>query len=204
MSIIKKVMGNDFAQLHPMLQKRYALENGMMLKAQGIMTTIKGGPKWFAPLFHLGVKWKLLFPEHGQNIPFVITNKAYIDETGESNLHWERIFYFENNIRYFNANMSLDHSTNIIKDYLGEPALIYSDLIFNVTEEGFLHISSLNQRLVLGQIEIPIPKILQGLATVSEKYNDENKRYEISVTVKNPLIGTVFCYEGVFSINEYP
>lgn len=202
MSIFKKVMGNRFQQLHPALQKRYDLTDGMTFKATGIMREIKGGPRWLYPLFHLGVNWKLLFPERGKSIPFTIKNSAYIDNNGEKFVHWERIFHFGDKRRYFNALMSLDEKRLVIKDYLGEPALVYSDLAFYVTAEGHLTIISLNQRLVLGKLEIPIPKVLQGLAVVTEKYSESKQVYEISVTVKNKLIGTIFSYEGVFTVDE--
>ena len=98
--------------------------------------------------------------------------------------------------------MSLDEERLVIKDYLGEPHIVYADLAFIVTAEGYLMITSLNQKLVLGKLEIPLPQLFQGLATVTEKYVDERACYQITVTVKNPLIGTVFSYEGEFSVDE--
>lgn len=204
MSIYKKVMGTDFALLHPMLQKRYDLPDGTTFKASGVMHEIKGGPAWLYPLFRIGVRWKLLFPEHGKSIPFSITNTAFSTEAGESHIHWERIFHFENKNRYFNALMSLDEERLVIKDYLGEPPLFYSDLAFTVTDEGHLKIDSLNQRLVLGKLEIPLPRFLQGLATVTEKYLEAQELYQITVTVRNPIIGAVFSYEGTFSPGQQP
>lgn len=202
MSIYRKVMGKDFTKLHPMLQKRYDLQDGMNFQATGMMREIKGGPKWLFPIFWLGVKWKLLFPEHGNSIPFTIKNTAFMSKSGESQIHWERIFYFQNKRRYFNALMSLDEHRLVIKDYLGEPALFYSDLAFTVTETGALKIHSLNQRLVLGKLEIPLPRLLQGLATVTETYLDGDELYQIQVSVRNPIIGSVFSYEGTFSPND--
>jgi hypothetical protein len=202
MAIFEKVMGDDFSRLHPMLQKRYDLPEGAVFKAAGIMHEIKGGPKWLYPLFRIGTKWKLLFPERGKSIPFSITNTAYIADDGESHVHWERVFYFGNKKRYFNALMSLDKEQLIIKDYLGEPHVVYADLAFTVIAEGYLKITSLNQKLVLWKLEIPLPKLFQGLATVTERYVDELECYRISVHVKNPLIRTVFSYEGEFSADE--
>ena len=63
-------------------------------------------------------------------------------------------------------------------------------------------IKSLGQRLVLGKIEIPLPRIFQGLATVTERFDDEQGLYQIHVTVRNPLIGMVFSYEGMFSADD--
>ncbi len=202
MSIYKQVMGNDFNRLHPMLQQRYNLPVGAIFKASGVMKEIHGGPQWLYPLFRIGIRWKLLFPEHGKDIPFTIKNHAFVSDTGESQVHWERIFQFTKKRRFFNALMSLDAKRSVIQDYLGEPYLLYSDLALHVTNDGSLTIESLGQRLVLGKLEIPLPRLFQGLATVVERYDDERALYHIYVTVRNPLIGTVFSYEGTFSADE--
>ena len=198
MSIYKKALGSDFENLHPMLQKRYDLHSGDFFRAAGMMSTIKGGPRWLYPLFLLGTQWKLLFPEHGRRIPFSILNRARTAPNGEEQIHWERIFHFGQKIRYFNALMSLDEKRLVIKDYLGEPALLYSDLVFTVSNEGSLYIQSKDQRLVIGKFEVPLPTFLQGLATVREGYDDLRDVYTINVNVRNPLIGNVFSYEGEF------
>ena len=202
MSIYQKVLGDDFDRLHPMLQKRYQLQEGTPFVAQGVMHEIKGGPKWLLPFFYLGVYFKLLFPERGVDIPFTIKNTAYRSNQGESAVYWERIFYFDKKKRYFNARMSVDEDRGMVKDYLGEPSPLYSDLHFTVTNDGGLEITSLKQRLVLGKVEIPLPKFLQGLAQVRETYVEADEVYQISVHVHNPLIGRVFSYEGVFSYGE--
>ncbi|WP_028392216.1 DUF4166 domain-containing protein [Bacillus cihuensis] len=202
MSIYKKVLGNQFNVLHPMLQKRYDISAKKPFQAYGVMKTIKGGPKWLYPFFLLGVNWKLLFPEHGHLIPFSIVNTARIGNNGEEQIHWERIFYFEGKKRFFNAVMSLDHERLVIKDYLGEPSLFYSDLSFHVSQTGEVQIESKDQRLVLGLLEIPVPKFLQGLATVTEAYIEDRKVFSIKVEVRNPLIGLIFAYEGEFTPNE--
>ncbi|MDN4492551.1 DUF4166 domain-containing protein [Ureibacillus aquaedulcis] len=202
MSVYKKALDKEFYRLHPMLQKRYSFSNHAPFQAQGVMKSIKVGPKFLYPLFWLGTKRKLLFPEYGTNIPFKILNTPFVGADGEEQIHWERVFYFGEKKRYFNALMSYDPERNLIKDYLGEPSILYSDLVFIVSSDGSLRIESSKQRLVLWKIEIPIPKILQGLATVTEKYSEEKRVFQISVDVRNPLIGHIFSYEGEFKPNE--
>lgn len=202
MSIYKEVMGKDFVRLHPKLKQRYEQLEFTPFQAYGVMKNIRGGPKYLYPIFHLGVMWKLLFPERGEDIPFTITNTPLIGVNGERQIHWERVFYFKNKKRYFNALMSLDAKRNIIKDYLGEPRLIYSDLVMTAMADGSLQIDSKDQRLVLGMIEIPLPRLFQGLASVNERYVEEKNVFHIKVVVTNPIIGTVFAYEGEFSPND--
>ncbi|WP_077213528.1 DUF4166 domain-containing protein [Bacillus dakarensis] len=202
MSIYKQILREDFYKLHPMLQKRYEFPNESPFKATGVMKRIQGGPRYLYALFLMGVKCKLLFPEQGEDIPFSIINTPYKGKNGETQIHWERTFYFGKKRRYFNALMSLDRERKIVKDYLGEPPVFYSDLSFRVTSEGTIEINSRKQRLVLGNLEIPLPKWFQGLAFVTEKYCEHSKTFQISVQVKNPIFGTIFAYEGEFVPNE--
>ncbi|MBM7587043.1 hypothetical protein JOC86_003595 [Bacillus pakistanensis] len=200
MSVYKKVLGEQFNRLHPMLQKRYELKEDF--KGSGLMRMIQGGPKWLYPMYLIGVKWKLLFPEEGKDVPFTIVNSTITGINGEEQVHWERIFYFKNRKRYFNALMSYDSKHNMVKDYLGEPHIVYSDLSFQITPQGYLKIESKSQRLVLGKIEVPLPRLFQGIARVTEKYVEARNVYYIKVEVKNPFIGVVFCYKGEFTEDE--
>ena len=196
--IYENVLGNQFKTLHPALQKRYSIKPGQSFRASGVMDEIKGGPFWLYPLFYLGVYFKLFFPEHGKQVPFTILNQTKTGSNGELQIHWERAFYFQKKTRYFNALMSESSSKNIIKDYLGEPAIFYSDLSFQIESANSLTITSKKQRLLFGRFEIPLPKFLQGLATVKETYDEDRESFTISVSVRNPLIGSVFSYKGAF------
>ncbi|TFB22818.1 DUF4166 domain-containing protein [Filobacillus milosensis] len=197
MSIYEKVLGDKFNKLHPMLQKRYELMGERAIVGKGVMYTIQGGTRLLNPIMKLGTKRKLLFPEKGEQIPFMIKNTPR--ENGQQ-IHWERAFEFER-LRYFNALMSYDSRRQVIKDYLGEPPIVYSDLIFQVSN-GELIITSSKQRLILGKIELPLPKWLQGQARVKERFNDELNKFEISVEVTNSLIGQIFAYEGEFTSED--
>ncbi|MDQ0298346.1 hypothetical protein J2S78_000754 [Salibacterium salarium] len=204
MTIYKQVLGDEFHRLHPALQRRYELIDGSRFEGEGVMRTVEGGPKLLLPLFALGARWKFLFPERGENIPFTMRNTRRTREDGQEEIYWERIFYFGKKKRFFNAIMSLDKQRNRIKDYLGDPPIVYSDLSFSTSRDGGLHITSEKQRLILGKMEIPIPKLFQGLATVSETFNEEHQVFEIKVVVKNLLIGRLFSYEGEFTSDDIP
>lgn len=203
MSIYKQILGDQFYKLQPMLQKRYAWPEEKKFKASGAMNRIGGMPKWLFPLFLLGTRRKFLFPEQGENIPFTIVNTNRIGQNGEKQVHWERTFYFKKKKRFFHALMSLDPDKNVVKDYLGEPSLFYSELVFFVSEEGHMRIESRKQRLVIGTIEIPLPKIFQGIVLVTEYYIEERDVFSIHVVIKNPLIGTLFEYEGEFQADDF-
>lgn len=203
MSIYKKILGDQFQLLHPMLQKRYELGVGEPFIAKGVMKNISGSPKWLYLLFLLGVKRKFLFPEQGNNIPFTIVNTSHIGSDGEEQVRWERTFYFARKKRHFNALMSRDDAHGIVKDYLGEPSLFYSELVFSVSSEGHMKIESKKQRFIAGHLEIPLPKMLQGNTFVTECYLEEKDMFYINVLITNPLIGHLFSYEGEFKVAPF-
>lgn len=202
MSIYKEILGEQFYRMHPMLQKRYGFEEAKTFKGTGVMHKITSGPKWLYLFKLFATRRKFLFPEHGNHIPFHIINKQQIGLNGEQQVHWERRFYFQNINRDFNALMTMDKDMQLVKDYLGEPSLFYSELTFEVTDYGHLEIESQKQRIVLGKYELPIPKLFQGNVLVKESYSEENEAFFIHVLIKNPLIGTLFEYKGEFRSDD--
>lgn len=202
MSIYKEILGEQYYKMQPMLQKRYGFEDDKTFKATGVMHKITSGPKWLYLFKLFATRRKFLFPEHGNYIPFHIINKQQIGSNGEQQVHWERRFYFQNINRDFNALMSLEKDKQLVKDYLGEPSLFYSELTFEVTDQGHLRIESQRQRIVLAKYEFPIPKLFQGNVLVKESYMEENEAFFIHVLITNPLFGTLFEYKGEFRSDD--
>lgn len=198
MTIYQELLGIDFERLHPNLQARYALPLGRPFHGVGTMSKIETGAKWLKPFLTLATHWKFLFPESGKDVPFKIKNTSRLLPTGETEIYWERTFYFENVTRHFNAFMTIDPKRSVVKDYLGEPSLFYSDLKFEVTPEGRLRISSGSQRFLVGNLEIPIPRMLEGVVIVEEGYDDSREVFTIQVDVSNRIVGRLMAYEGEF------
>lgn len=196
--IYETLLGKDFSKLHPLLQKRYRLPLNEEFFATGTMDVIKPGPKWMRPIYQLFTYNQFLFPESGENIPFTISNRSYLNENNLGEVYWERTFLFPSVTRKFNATMTVDLNRLIVKDYLGDPAIFYSDLYFQVTKEGFLMIRSGEQRLVLGK-EIALPEKFKGRVTVLEGYDDKLNVYTIHVSIWNDLLGRMMQYAGTFT-----
>lgn len=197
--IYETLLGENFLKLHPKLQERYRLPLNEEFCATGIMHVIESGPKLIRPMYKLFTRNHFLFPESGKNIPFTISNRSYLNENQQGEIYWERAFYFPDVIRKFNATMTVDLESKVVKDYLGDPAIFYSDLQFDVTEEGFLLIRSGKQRAVLGKGEISLPRALTGRVTVTEGYDEKLNVYTIHVSIFNDFIGRMMQYAGTFS-----
>lgn len=198
MTIYSTLLGKTFHKLHPKLQHRYALPLDRAFYAEGMMSEIQNGSKLLAPFYRLASKLNFLFPESGDNIPFTIVNRCLINEDGEAEVTWERTFFFPMAVRRFNAKMTVDLEKQLVKDYLGDVPLFYSDLLFDVTKDGFLMITSGMQKVVLGKKEISIPNLLQGRVNVLEGYDELKEVYTIHVSIYNSLIGRIMMYAGEF------
>ena len=199
MTIYRALLADQFTKLHPKLQQRYTLQLNQPFRAQGVMKTIETGRKLLRPFYHLASKARFLFPESGQHIPFEITNSSHINDKGEMEVYWERVFYFPNATRYFNAKMTIDTKKQIVKDYLGDPSFFYSDLRFDVTSTGHLLIRSGKQKMVCGALEVPMPSVLEGRVIVEEGYDDEKDVFTIYVSIYNDIFGRMMMYAGEFS-----
>ncbi|MDN7245587.1 DUF4166 domain-containing protein [Planococcus shenhongbingii] len=198
MTIYPVLLGKKFQKLHPKLQHRYALPFDRAFYAEGMMSEIQNGSKLLAPFYQFASKLNFLFPESGENIPFTIVNRCLINQDDEAEVSWERTFFFPKAVRKFNAKMTIDQEKKVVKDYLGDVPLFYSDLLFDVTKDGFLIITSGTQKVVLGKKEIPIPNFLRGRVTVLEGYDEMKDVYTIHVSIYNSLIGRIMMYAGEF------
>jgi hypothetical protein len=198
MTIYSTLLAEKFQQLHPKLQYRYSLPLNESFHARGVMYQIQTGSKLLHPFYKLVAKANFLFPESGENIPFTISNRSILNKAEEAEIYWERTFYFPEAIRKFNAKMTANLEHHIVKDYLGDRSFFYSDLLFDVTAEGYLMISSGKQKFVLGNIEIPIPNALKGRVAVMEGFDEVKDVYTIHVSIYNDVIGRIMMYAGEF------
>lgn len=199
MTIYSALLAEKFQQLHPKLQHRYALPLDQTFYATGVMHQIQNGGKLLTPFYQLAAKLNFLFPESGENIPFTIANRSVINQDHEAEVTWERSFFFPNAVRKFNAKMTIDLEKQLVKDYLGDVPLFYSDLLFEVTKDGFLLITSGTQKIVVGKKEVLIPNLFKGRAAVLEGYDDVKNVYTIHVSIYNSLLGRIMMYAGEFT-----
>jgi hypothetical protein len=194
-SIYETAMGRDFHQLHPKLQERYRLIKGKSFIGEGVMEEISGGSILLKPVFSIGAKLNLFFPERDMEVPFKIEN--HVRERGRKVIvEWNRSFFIKGKRRKFNAIMFLEGGEII--DYFGEPAVLVSTLEFQATQKGEMLISSRKQWLKLGSFRFPLPKFLHGSACIKESYDADCSRFKIEVDVNNPLFGQLFYYKGFF------
>ncbi|GGG70994.1 DUF4166 domain-containing protein [Paenibacillus radicis (ex Gao et al. 2016)] len=199
-SIYEKILGDEFHQLHPRIQERFGFSSsdGIASVGSGEMDFIWYNKLAYVPLA-LGASRHIMFPQGGKRVPFSIENFAYRDRYGRETVTWIRKFKFNNKVRRFDATMIYSEQRKRIVDYLGDKQHLAVDLTLSVTDKGGIRIRSGDQRFYEGLLGFQFPRMLTGNADVEEWYDDAAECYRISVHVKSPLIGTVFCYRGRFT-----
>ncbi|WP_051314770.1 DUF4166 domain-containing protein [Alteribacter aurantiacus] len=195
--IYEKVLGEAFDQLHPEMKKKFGLQLKGAFQATGKgYLTITGGKGWQRPLWHLGAKDHLFFPERGERVPFSIVTKAYQDEKGIDRVAWTRRFHFQNCTRAFDAVMYADPSRRVIMDDLGISGRITSSLRMTVSEDRGLRIVSDQTWLNVGSWKVLLPQILAPQVIVNEHYDEKEQAFHVQVDVKSRLFGRLISYEG--------
>ncbi|WP_341277754.1 DUF4166 domain-containing protein [Paenibacillus sp. FSL H8-0537] len=198
-SIYEKVLGADFARLHPRIQERFGFSStdGMASIGEGVMEEIWYSKRVAIPLY-IGSSRHIMFPQGGSQIPFTIGNYAYADQFGRETVTWIRTFKFPQKIRRFDATMIYSRKHEKIVDYLGTKQHLAVDLDISAVPGGGIRIRSGQQRFYERFLQFRFPRMLTGEADVTEWYDEALDKYRISVQVNNPLLGTIFRYSGSF------
>jgi hypothetical protein len=202
-SIFEQALGDDFARLHPMLQKRFGvgLDAGYACVGTGVMSSLRRGPWWTLPFLYLGRRRNILVPDVGTDVPFVIENYPYLDPYGRETVTFAREYRVRRRPSRFDATMVL-HDGRVV-DYLGTHQHLAVDLEMEVTDDGSLHLRSGAQRFYEGRVAFRFPMVFSGRADLRESYDDQAGVYRIDLAVSNRLLGFLFGYTGEFTC-EFP
>jgi hypothetical protein len=203
-SIYQRVLGDDFARLHPKIQERFGFSSadGVASIGTGVMDEIWRGPAYTLPFLRLGSWRNLLFPERGTDVPFTVENYAYRDRFGRETVTWVRTFEMPTVRRRFDATMIYSESRDVVVDYLGTHQHLAVDLALSVADNGGLRLTSGEQRFYEGLIAFRFPLALSGDAEVVEWYDDAAERFAIDVRVTNRHLGPLFGYRGTFTADH--
>ena len=200
-SIYQRVLGSDFAKLHPQIQRRFSLTSGGGVAAigTGTMDRIWHGALYTLPFLYVGTWRSIMFPEQGRNVPFSIQNYAYRDPLGREIVTWVRTFS-TSKVRRFDAYMIYSEQRGCIVDYLGTHQHLAVELELNVAPNGGLRLRSGAQRFYEGPLSFSFPLFFSGVADVCEWYDDQEKCFRIEVSASNRKWGKLFGYSGRFQV----
>lgn len=204
-SVLQRAMGEEFDRLHPKLRRQYAIKSGegVMGRGRGVMTEITHGRAFMLPFLGLGARRLLLFPETGTDVDFSVENYAYVDPLGRETLTWTRVFHFPKP-RRFDEYLVYSPRRQGLVIYAGSHQHLAVDLIPSVDADGALCLQTGGQRLYEWPLGISFPRFFSGIAQVRESFSDLRDRYEIEVTIDNPVFGHIFGYKGWFQHEDEP
>ena len=200
-SIYERAMGSDFARLHPQIQRRFGFSSrdNVASIGTGMMEEIWHGPACTLPFLYIGSWRRIMFPEHGRNVPFQIQNYAYLDPRGRETVTWIRTFR-ANRQRRFDAYMLYSEQRSCIIDYLGTHQHLAVDIELSAAPNGGLRLRSGAQRFYEGPVAFTFPLLFSGIAEVCEWYDDARQEFRIEVNVINKTWGRLFGYKGSFQV----
>ena len=200
-SIYQKALGVDFKRLHPKIQERFGFSSldGVACIGNGIMDEVWHGRFYTLPFLYIGTWRRIMFPEKGKNVPFILENFAFLDNLGRETVTWIRRFEI-GKARRFDAYMIYSEQRKRIVDYLGTHQHLPVDIDLSVGENGGLRLRSGSQRFYEGPIGFSIPLFFSGLADVCEWYDESIQKYRIEVNVYNRTWGRIFGYRGSFNV----
>jgi hypothetical protein len=201
-SIYQEMLGDDFARLHPKLQWRFGFSSadGVCQIGTGVMDEIWRGRAFTLPFLLLGSTRRVLFPSRGRDVPFTISNYAYVDGFGRETVTWSRRFKMRRRYRAFDATMVRSQERGLIVDYLGTHQHLAVDIHCSVDDDGAMCLRTGDQRFYEGRVGFRFPALLTGVATVREWWDESAQRFRIDVSVVNRLFGPLFGYRGSFTV----
>lgn len=205
-SIYEAALGDEFQRLHPQLQKRFGFSSadGVCQIGTGVMSRVWRGPFWTLPFLLIGSTRRVLFPSSGRDVPFTISNYAYVDSFGRETVTWSRRFKMKNRIRAFDATMILSERRGRIIDYLGTHQHLAVDIDCSVDDSGAICIRTGDMRFYERFVGFSFPMLFAGHAVVRESWDEDAQLYNIDVNVSNRVFGPLFGYCGTFTLSERP
>jgi hypothetical protein len=205
-SIYQEALGDEFERLHPKLQWRFGFSSadGVCQVGSGVMDRVWRGRFWTLPFLFLGSTRRVLFPSRGRNVPFTISNYAYVDDFGRETVTWSRRFKMKHKIRAFDATMILSEERGVVIDYLGTHQHLAVDIHCSVDDTGAMCIRTGDMRFYERALGFTFPMLFAGVAVVREWWDEPTATFRIDVNVANRVFGPLFGYHGSFTVVERP
>lgn len=196
-SVYQRVLGERFAELDPRLQRYFGeIPAGSVGRGEGVYAEAGSRHRWLRPLLAWLAWRRILFPEHGRDVPFTVVNTPGRD----GSLSAERRFALPQRERMMVDTMRARHGRLV--DRLGRRRGLEADLHLSV-HDGGLRMRSGAFRLRLGSLRLPLPRL--AVMTLDERTSPADpERQRVDVRIVAPLLGEVFVYRGDFAYEVGP
>jgi hypothetical protein len=191
-SVYQRALGEDFASLDPRLQTYFGpIPSGWVGVGTGVYRVAGSRYRLLRPVLAL-LAWRhVLFPELGEDVPFVVTNSPGPD----GSLSAWRTFEFPHRTRISEDTMTVLDGR--FHDRLGKRRGLDVGIRIGVVSGG-LHMTSTSLALRVGRMRIPLPPAATMHLDERTDQTDPSRQH-VDVRITAPLLGEVFRYTGTFT-----
>lgn len=188
-SVWERAFGDELATLSPGLRTYFALPPASMIgHGTGVYTEAGSRVRWLWPVLAFLAWRRILFPEHGRDVPFTVVNTP----TPEGTLRAVRTFAFAARTRTMVDEMRIVDGH--LHDFLGRRGGLEARLAATV-DDGMLRLTTTRLWLHLGPVRLPLPNVAR--IALTERTLDDGQH--VDVALRSPLVGEWFVYRGSFT-----
>lgn len=171
---------------------------------EGRMEKVWHHPRWLKPFFYPLAWAEILFPETGQDIPARMIVTGLRDENGYAAQTWYRTFAFPRE-RRFNALMAYDPVHECVVERLGPFHLLWMAWAIHFHPPDTVEIKTTRCSLHIGRLRVQLPSLLYPqVQAVERAVSGRDDQIEITLSVSHPWLGTLFGYNGTFTLRREP
>lgn len=201
-SLYRQVLGTQWDDLAPVIQRHYDLKDGETLQAEGALNLHHS--TLLTPMLHVTGWFGLLFPEQGSEVRTTLTNEAGVDANGNLYVAWGRRLHFKTpdgaeRLRRFDSVVTLlargDETLALERVALKQAVA----LRMSAGADGALVYESDGFYAVPGSWRIPMPTPVR-LVIREWPHPTEPDAFRMEFHMTAPLLGSAFGYEGEFRI----
>ena len=201
------VLGDDLAGLHPRLQAYFsAIPAGHHGFGRGVFDAVGTPRRWLWPALALLSRTGVVFPVWQHDVPFTVVNRPAGDPSRQA-VTGDRFFALRQGGRHMRDVISADGSGpgsgSGLRDRLGAPPRLDTELAASVVE-GTLRLRSTRVAFLVGGLRIPLPGRISPVVELTESFDDALGAQRVSLTVRAPLVGTIYQYAGSFRYEIRP
>lgn len=196
-SLFERAVGDGWSSLDAPLQERYGFTSDEKVKAvaTGEMTEIRTS-LLAHPLLRLLSNDDFLFPCRDRDVAYRVESHAFEDSRGFDAVYIERRFQTSPPQRFVDT-LYWSPEREAVVDHFGCSGRIAAELRFG-EDDGDLAITLGRQWLRVRGRYLPLPPPFKVSATLRDGFDDEQERYRVEASVRNPLLGELYMYTGWF------
>lgn len=187
----ESALGGDLAGLHPQLRSYFAaIPAGRHGVGRGSFDRVGTPRRWLWPVLALLARDGVLFPVWEHDVPFLVVNRP-----GPAKVDAVRRFQFPAGPLDMVDAIGVDATG--LYDRLGRSGRLETRLHAHIVA-GALHLDSGRVFVHLLGRRVPVPPGCAPRVRLEERFDDDDQRQHVLVTVTLPLIGSVYEYAGSF------